>query len=283
MSLLSKKIGIDLGSSTVLIYVKGEGIVVNERCDEKRTLGELIGKANGRRRLFGPEVVVSVPSAVGSGERRAVAEAAMAAGARQVWLIDDPLAAAMGAGLPIAEARASAICDMGAATTEIAVISLSGMVVSRSIPVGGDSIDDAIAEHVRRTHGLVIDRRAAEEVKLVAGSAVEIADPLVAQIGTHDISSNEIAEAIQQPLRSIVGAIRQVLEETPPELATDVTQRGIVLCGGGAQLRGLAGYVSHHTGIPAFVADEPQTSVVRGAALALESFAVLKQNQSYLR
>jgi rod shape-determining protein MreB len=283
MSLLSKKIGIDQGSATVLIYVKGEGIVVNERSDEKRTLGELIGKANGRRRLFGPEVVVSVPSAVGSGERRAVAAAAMAAGARQVWLIDDPLAAAMGAGLPIAEARASAICDIGAATTEIAVISLSGMVVSRSIPVGGDSIDDAIADHIRRTHGLVIDRRAAEGVKLTAGSAVEMAVPLVAQVETFGVSSNEIAEAIQGPLLHIVAAIRQVLEETPPELAADVAQRGIVLCGGGAQLRGLAGYVSHHTGIPALVADEPQTSVVRGAALALESFAVLKQNQSYLR
>ena len=283
MSLLSKKIGIDLGSSTVLIYVKGEGIVVNERSDRKRSLGDLIGKANGRHRLFRPDVVVSVPSAVSSGERRAVAEAAMAAGARQVWLIDDPLAAAMGAGLPIAEPRASAICDIGAATTEIAVISLSGMVVSRSIPVGGDSIDDAIAQHVRRAHGVAIDRRAAEEVKLAAGSAVETAEPLVARAGSQDVSSNEIAEAIQEPLRQIVRAIRQVLDETPPELAADVAQRGIVLCGGGAQLRGLAGYVSRQAGIPAFVAEEPQTSVVRGAALALENFAVLKQNQSYLR
>ena len=337
MSLLSRKIGIDLGTSTVLIYVKGEGIVVNEpslvavnregtrilavgrqaydmvgRAPEairivrpmrdgviadfvvtEGMLHHLIGKVQGRQRLFKPEIMVCVPSGVTSVERRAVTEAAISAGARQAWLIDEPLAAAIGAGLPIAEARGSAICDVGGGTTEIAVISLSGMVVAHSIRVGGNRIDDAIAAYMKRRHNLLIGERTAEEVKIAAGSAVSMKQPLVADVRGRDlvsglpknieVSSNEIAEAIQEPLRQIVGAVRDVLEETPPELASDIFDRGIVLSGGGAQLRGLDRYISMHTGIPAIVADEPQTSVVRGTGLALENFEVLKRNQSYLR
>ena len=337
MSILSRKIGIDLGTSTVLIYVKGEGIVVNEpslvavnrdgtrilavgtkalemvgRAPEsiqvvrpmregviadfvvtEGMLHHLIGKVQGRQRLFKPEIMICVPSGVTSVERRAVTEAAISAGARQAWLIDEPLAAAIGAGLPIAEPRGNAICDIGGGTTEIAVISLSGMVVAHSIRVGGNRIDDAIETYMKRRHNLLIGERSAEEAKIAVGSAVPMKQPLLTEVRGRDlvtglprnvqISSNDMADAIQEPLRLIVGAVRDVLEETPPELAADIFDRGIVLTGGGAALRGLDRYISMHTGITAVVADEPQTTVVRGTGLALENFEVLKRNQSYLR
>jgi rod shape-determining protein MreB len=287
--MLSRKIGIDLGTSTVRIFVKGEGIVLNEPAvvtadrDSMRVLHRLIGKAKGRPRLFRPEVIVSVPSAVTAAERRAVTEAAISAGARQVWLIDEPLAAAMGAGLPIGEVRASAICEIGAGTTEIAVISLSGMVVAHSIPIGGNRVDEAIAAFVKREHNRVVDTRQAEEIKIAVGSAVAMKEPLVTEVDGITVSSNELVEAIQEPLLLIVEELRRVLAETPPDLAADVSERGVVLSGGAAQLRGLADFVSRHVGIPALVADEPQTSVVRGTGLALEHFEVLRRNQSYLR
>jgi len=337
LNLLSKKIGIDLGTSTVLIYVKGEGIVVNEPSlvavnrDGTRILAigrqalemvgrtpdaiqvvrpmregviadfvvtegmlhHFIGKVQGRQRIFKPEIMICVPSGVTSVERRAVTEAAISAGARQAWLIDEPLAAAIGAGLPIAEPRGNAICDIGGGTTEIAVISLSGMVVAHSIRVGGNRIDDAIAAYLKRKHNLLIGERTAEDLKIAAGSAVTMKEPLHAEVRGRDlvsglprsldVSSNEVVEAIQEPLRLIVGAVRAVLEETPPELAADIFDRGIVLSGGGAQLRGLDRYIAMHTGIPTVVANDPQTSVVRGTGLALENFEVLKRNQSYLR
>ena len=276
MSLLSRKIGIDLGSSTVLIYVKGEGVVVNERA-EGAAIGPLIAKASGRARLFRPEVAISVPSAVTSAERRKVTEAAISAGARQAWLIDEPLAAAIGAGLAIAERRASTICDIGAAKTEIAVISLSGMVVAHSIPVGGRHIDAAIAK------SLAIDEGAAEQVKIDIGSAVAMEEPLRVSVGTVQVSTNDLVETIQQSLRLIAGAILDTLREAPPRLAADIRERGIVLAGGGAQLRRIDAYLAEQTGVPTVVADEPQTSVVRGTGLALEKFEVLKRNQSYLR
>jgi rod shape-determining protein MreB len=334
---LSKKIGIDLGTSTVLIYVKGEGIVINEPSlvavnrDGTRILAvgrkaqemvgrtpeaiqvvrpmrdgviadfvvtegmlhHFIGKVQGRQRIFKPEIMICVPSGVTSVERRAVTEAAISAGARQAWLIDEPLAAAIGAGLPINEPRGNAICDIGGGTTEIAVISLSGMVVAHSIRVGGNRFDDAIAAYLKRKHNLLIGERSAEELKIAIGSAMTVKEPLLAEVKGRDlvsglprsleVSSNEIVEAIQEPLRFIVGAVRSVLEETPPELAADIFDRGIVLSGGGAQLRGLDRYLAMHTGIPMTIAEEPQTSVVRGTGLALENFEVLKRNQAYLR
>jgi len=337
LSILSRKIGIDLGTSTVLIYIKGEGIVMNEpslvavdrdgtrilavgkqafdmvgRAPEsiqlvrpmregaiadfaltERMLHHLVGKVQGRQRLFKPEIMICVPSGVTSVERRAVTEAAVSAGARQAWLIDEPLAAAMGAGLPIAQPRGHAICDIGGGTTEIAVISLSGMVVAHSIRVGGNRIDDAIATYMKRKRNLLIGERSAEEVKIAVGSAVPIKEPMLAEVRGQDlvtglprsveISSNDVAEAIQEPLRLIAGAVRDVLEQTPPELAAGIFDRGIVLSGGGAQLRGIDRYLSMHAGIPAVVADDPQTAVVRGTGLALEQFEVLKRNQSYLR
>jgi rod shape-determining protein MreB and related proteins len=326
---LSKKIGIDLGTSTVLIYVKGEGVVLNEpsvaavngdgtrilavgrQAEEmaggttngvrvvrpmrvtEGVLHHFIGKVHGRQRLFKPEIMISVPSAVTSVERRAVTEAAISAGARQTWLIDEPLAAAIGAGLRIHEPRGNAICDIGGGTTEIAVISMSGMVVAHSIGVGGNRIDAAIASYLERKHNLLVDERTAEEIKISTGAAVTMKEPLTGEVRGRDllsglprsleVSSNDIVEAIQEPLGLIIGAIRKVLEETPPELAADIFDRGIVLSGGGAQLRGLDQYVAMHAGIPAVVTEGPQTSVVRGTGLALENFEVLKRNQAYLR
>lgn len=335
--MLGKKIGIDLGTSTVLIFVKGEGIVINEPSlvalnrDGTRILAvgrqalemvgrapdtirvvrpmregviadfvvtegmlhHFIGKVQGRQRIFKPEIMICVPSGVTSVERRAVTEAAISAGARQAWLIDEPLAAAIGAGLPISEPRGNAICDIGGGTTEIAVISLSGMVVAHSIRVGGNRIDDAIAVHLKRRHNLLIGERTAEDIKIAVGSAVQMKEPLRIDVRGRDlvsglprnleVSSSDVTEAIQEPLRLIVGALRSVLEETPPELAADIFDRGIVLSGGGAQLRGIDRFLSMHTGIPVLIADEPQTSVVRGTGLALEHFEVLKRNESYLR
>src|SRR5881296_3920240 len=214
--MLSRKIGIDLGTSTVRMCIKGEGIVVNEpsdmalQRDTARTLQQLIGKAKGRPRLFKPEVVVSVPSAVTAIQRRAVTEAAISAGARLVWLIDEPLAAAMGAGLPIGELRASAICELGAGTTEIAVISLSGMVVAHSIPIGGNRLDEAIVSFLKREHQLEVDVRKAEEVKIAVGSAVAMREPLTIEIDGVKISSNQIVEAIRAPLLLIVEEVRRV-------------------------------------------------------------------------
>jgi rod shape-determining protein MreB len=335
--LLGKKIGIDLGTSTVLVYVKGEGIVINEpslvalnRDGTKilavgRQAAEMVGrtpetisivrpmregviadfvvtegmlhyfiaKVQGRQRIFKPEIMICVPSGVTSVERRAVTEAAISAGAKQAWLIDEPLAAAIGADLPISQPSGHAICDVGGGTTEVAVISLSGMVVAHSIRVGGNRIDDAIAAFVKRKHNLLIGERTAEDVKIGIGSALAPKELLTMEVRGRDIvsglpknitlNSREVAEAIQDPLAQIVGAVRGVLEETPPELAADIYDKGIVLTGGGALLRNLDRYLVMHTGVPAIVADDPQTCVARGTGLALEHFEVLKRNQLYLR
>jgi len=334
---LAKKIGIDLGTSTVLVYVRGEGIVINEPSlvavnrDGSRILAvgtqarEMVGRTpesiqvvrpmrdgviadfvategmlhyfiarvQGRQRIFKPEVMICVPSGVTSVERRAVTEAAISAGAKQAWLIDEPLAAAIGADLPINQPSGHAICDIGGGTTEIAVISLSGMVVAHSIRVGGNRIDDAIAAYIKRKHSLLIGERTAEEVKIEIGAAVQLKEDLSMEVRGRDlvsglpknvkVTSQEVVEAIQEPLAAIVGAVRAVLEETPPELAADIFDKGIVLTGGGAQLRGIDRYLVMHTGVPAIVADDPQTCVARGTGLALEHFEVLKRNQLYLR
>src|SRR2546422_1114712 len=239
--MLSRKIGIDLGTSTVRMCIKGEGIVVNEpsdmalQRDTARTLQQLIGKAKGRPRLFKPEVIVSVPSAVTSTQRRALTEAAISAGARQVWLIDEPLAAAMGAGLPIGEVRACGICEIGAGTTEVAVISLSGIVVANSIPVGGHSLDEAIVAYLKRRHGIAITEHTAEAIKVAVGSALPMEEPLFHVIEGVQISSNDIAEAVQETLRHIGDSIRAVLAEAPAKPDVVIRERGSVLSGGAAQ------------------------------------------------
>jgi rod shape-determining protein MreB len=237
--------------------------------------------------------MICVPSGVGSAERRRLTEAAISAGARQAWLIDPAVAAALGAGLPIAQPRASAICDVGAGLTEIAVIANSGTVVARSLAVAGNRIDSAIVDYIRQAHNMDIGERGAEGAKIAAGSAVPMEPQLITEVLGRDSSSrltktvqlttNQMLEAIEDCVRSIASALREVADETPARLAADVLQGGVVLTGGGARLRGLDRYLSMQTGIPARLAEEPETSVVRGAGLALESFEVLKHNHSYVR
>ena len=280
MSIFPKKIGIDLGTSAVLTYVKGEEVVYNEppltAQGRERTLRQVITKAQGRPRLFKPEVAVSVPSAQTSAERRAVAAAAIAAGARQAWLIDEPLAAALGAGLPVGEKRPSAICVIGATTTEVAVIAEWSTIVERSIPVGGRQIDAAIARWLRSVRGVDVDEAEAERLKIEIGAATRLENPARTEVRGVEVTSNDVAEAIAAPLRQIAATIRDALKQAP----ADVIGRGIVLSGGGAQLRDLDRYISREAGIPATVADQPQTAVVRGAGLALEDFEVVKRNHN---
>lgn len=275
-SVLSRKIGIDLGTSAARIYVKGEGIVVNEPAGAA-TLHNLLGKAQPRPRLFRPDVVVSVPSAIAAGERRAVTDEVMAAGARQVWLIDEPIAAAMGAGLPIAGVKATAICELGAGTTEVAVISRSGTVAERSLEVGGRALDRAIAARFG------VSAAEAEHLKIEIGSAVPMDEPLRGRAGAVEVTSNEVAEALRAPLEQIAALVRATLDDVSPRVAADVRERGLVLSGGGAQLRGIDRFISERAGIATLVAPEPQTSVVRGTGLALDNFEVLKRNQTYIR
>jgi rod shape-determining protein MreB len=334
---LSKKIGIDLGTSTFRVFVKGEGIVVSEpsvvavKRDSTRfvafgngvselmrrapdsvlvrfplregvindlaateaLLHHFIDRVQGRQRIFKPEVMICVPTSLTSSDRRAVTEAAVSAGARQAWLIDEPLAAAMGAGLPVAGRKASAICEIGGGTTEVAVIAESGTVAGRSIKVGGNRLDAEIAEHLRRKYSVEIDPHTSELVKIDVGSAVPMKQPLMTEVRGRDVisgssrtievHSNDVVDAIDEALRLIAGALREVVEETPRALAADVYERGVVLSGGGARLRGIDIYIATQTGIPARVADQPETSVVRGTGLALDNFEVLKRNQSYVR
>jgi rod shape-determining protein MreB len=334
---LSKKIAIDLGTSTFRVFVKGEGIVVTEPCvvavkrDSTRfvafghevsellqrdpesvvvrfplrdgtvldlaatgaMLHHFIDRVQGRQRIFKPEVMICVPTGMTSRDRRAVTEAAISAGARQAWLIDEPMAAAMGVGLPVADKRGSAICEIGGGTTEVAVIAESGTVAGRSIKVGGNRMDSAIAEFVRRKYSVDIDLQNAESAKIAVGSAVLIKHALITEVLGRDVASgspktievqtNDVVEAIDESLRLIADTLREVVEETPRTMAADIRDRGVVLSGGGARLRGLEIYLATRTGIPARVADQPETSVVRGTGLALDNFEVLKRNQSYVR
>jgi len=247
----------------------------------------------GISRLQRARVLICVPSAITEVEKRAVTEAARRAGAADPQLIEQPMAAAIGAGLPVDEPVGNLIIDVGGGTTETAVISLGGIVALEAVRTGSFDIDNCIQNYVRREYGIAIGERTAEEIKMAIGSAAPTPDEVHAEVRGRDlvsglpknvgVSSNEITEAIQEPLTAIVAGIRNVLEQTPPELAADIFERGIVLSGGAAQLRGLDRFVSMHTGIPAIVADEPQTCVVRGTGLALEQFEVLKRNQLYLR
>jgi rod shape-determining protein MreB len=269
-----------------------EGVITDLAATEA-LLRHFIDRVQGRQRIFKPEVMICIASGVGRVERRDLTEAAISAGARQAWLIDEALAAALGAGLEIAQLQGHAMCVVGAGTTEIAVIAESGTVVARSIPMGGDRMDAAIAAHLRREHNLLIEEHSAEQLKISIGAALPVSSPRVTVVDGLDASSrsaksirlnaNEIAEAIGECLRPIADAVREVIEETPPKLAADVRQRGFVLTGGAAQLAGLDRYLSMQTGIPARLAAQPAISVVMGAGMALESFEVLKRDHSYVR
>ncbi|MBI5446813.1 MAG: rod shape-determining protein, partial [Deltaproteobacteria bacterium] len=248
-----------------------------------------IQKVHNRRKLVRPRVIVGVPSGITQVEKRAVRESAESAGAREVYLIEEPMAAAIGAGLPVTDPGGNMIVDIGGGTTEIAVISLAGIVYSQSVRVGGDKMDEAIVQYIKRKYNLLIGERTAEQVKIAVGDAYP--DPegdrramevkgrdLVAGIPkTITVGSEEIRESIREPVKAIVQAVRITLEKTPPELAADIVDSGIVLAGGGALLRNLDALLREETGLPIVVADDPLSCVALGAGMALDEIKLLRE------
>jgi rod shape-determining protein MreB and related proteins len=242
-----------------------------------------------QHRFAHPRVVVCVPSGVTGVERRAVEEATLSAGARQAYLIEEPMAAAIGAGLPIAEPAGNMIVDVGGGTSEVAVISLGGIVVSQSLRVGGDEMDESIVNHVKKEYKLLIGQQTAEEIKLEIGSAFPMKDELKAEVRGRDmltglpktviLSSDEVRHALEEPTGQIIDAIRQTLDKTPPELAADIMDRGVMLAGGGALLTGLDERLRHETHMPVHVADSLLTCVAVGSGKSLEEFEVIHRSQ----
>ncbi|PKQ29195.1 MAG: rod shape-determining protein [Actinobacteria bacterium HGW-Actinobacteria-10] len=234
-----------------------------------------------------PRVVVCVPSGVTEVEKRAVFEATMQAGARHAYLIEEPMAAAIGAGLPIQEPTGNMVVDIGGGTTEVAVISLGGIVVAQSIRIAGDEFDEAIIAHVKRVYNVLIGERTSEEIKFEIGSAWPLLEEVDVEVRGRDLltglprtismESEEIREAIEEPLAAIIAAVKSTLEQTPPELASDLMEYGIVLTGGGSLLRGLDERLKHETGMPVHVSENALTNVVDGSAMALEEIDALKK------
>lgn len=329
--MLTKRIGIDLGTANSLVWVEGEGIVLNEPTvvavsmedmrvvavgkDAKIMLGRTPGnivatrpmkdgviadyavteamlkffiqKAVGKSVILKPEIMICVPAGCTQVERRAVLDATLAAGARRSYLIDEPLAAAIGAGIPIAEASGNMILDIGGGAAEAAVISLGGVVVSRSTRVGGTKLDEAIADYVRRKHNLIIGDVTAEEVKMKVGSAIKLKRPENIRIKGRDsvqglprtieITSDDITEAMSKPLSQIISMVKSVLEETPPELASDIIDKGIVMSGGTSMLRNLDELLTRETGVPCYIAEDPMLCVVKGTGTAIENIDVYRR------
>lgn len=330
--MFSKKIGIDLGTMTVLVYMPKRGIIINEPSvvaisvhdkkvlavgkEAKEMLGRtpdtiiakhplkdgviadyrtteamlryFINKALGGMRLFRVEVMVAVPGGITSTERRAVIDATISAGAKSAYIIKEPVVAAIGADIPIGSPSGHMIIDIGGGTSEIAVISLGGIIASSSIRIGGNKLDAAIMEHVRRKYGLAIGERTSEEIKIQIGSALYLENKLEMQVKGRDmvsglprvatINSDDVTDAIQHELQGIVEAIKDVLHNTPPELSADVMEKGIVVSGGSAQLRNLDKLFSEATGVPAFIANEPQLCVAKGTGIALENLESYKRS-----
>ena len=319
---LGTAVGIDLGTSNILVYVKGKGIVVREPAvvavsegaivamgDEAREmlgrtpgsvsavkpvqdgvisnftitqkmLRYLLTRVCGRRRFFKPQVCICVPSGATAVEKRAVIEAAMAAGAKRAIPVEEPMAAAIGAGLEVTTARGHFIVDVGGGTTDIAVISLGGIVLSESVRIGGTAMDTMIARQIKRSYNLIVGERTAEEVKIKVGSAyplpgettmaVKGRDVVTGLPKTIEISSEEVRDALAEPMASLVERVRGVLERTPPELAADIIEQGITLTGGGALLQGLDRLIESQTDVPVRLAEDPLTCVAVGTGLYLE-------------
>jgi rod shape-determining protein MreB len=261
-----------------------DGVIANFDICEKM-LRYFIGRVH-HRRFAKPRMVICVPSGITGVEQRAVLEVAMQAGARKAYIIEEPMAAAMGAGLPIHEPTGNMVVDIGGGTTEVAVISLGGIVTSQSVRIGGDELDDAIITFIKKEHSLALGERTAEEIKIKMGSAWPMEDELTAEIRGRDLvtglpktivaSTEEIREAMEEPVSAIVDAIKVTLDKTPPELAADIMEQGIVLTGGGALLNGLDLRLSAETGMPITVARNPLHCVAVGSGLCLEEFEDLK-------
>jgi len=298
----SSDLAIDLGTANTLIYVRGKGIVLDEPSvvairqeggpNGKRTIAAVGLEAKQmlkqfirmvhESRLFSPSprIIICVPCGSTQVERRAIRESALGAGASQVFLIEEPMAAAIGAGLPVSEPSGSMVVDIGGGTTEVGVISLGGIVYKGSIRVGGDKFDEAIINYIRRNYGMLIGEPTAEMIKKTIGSAFPGSEVREMEVKGRNlsegiprsftVSSNEILEALTDPLNNIVSSVKIALEQTPPELGADITDRGIMLTGGGALLRDIDRLLIEETGLPVLVAEDPLTCVVRGCGMALE-------------
>ena len=264
-----------------------DGVIADFEVAEEM-IKEFIRKVHNRRSLAGPQIVVGVPSGSTAVERRAIQESAESAGARRVWLIEEPMAAAIGAGLPVTEPTGSLVVDIGGGTTEVAVLSLGGIVYSRSVRVGGDKMDEAIIGYIRRNYNLLVGEGSAERIKKEIGAACppDDGDGAAMEIKGLDlmngvpkrlvITERQIAETLAEPISTIVDAVKVALEHTAPELAADIVDKGIVLTGGGALLGKIDYILSHATGLPVTIADDPLTCVALGAGRALEEFRKLK-------
>ena len=327
-----KKIGIDLGTANILVFLPQKGVVINEpsviavSIDDNKILAvgnkakEMLGKTpesirasrpvkdgviadykvteammryfinkvSGKVRFFKPEVIVSVPAGITSTERRAVIDATMQAGAKAAYVVKEPILAAIGAGIPINTPFGNMIIDIGGGTSEVAIISLGGVVSFSSVRVGGDKLDKAISEFIRKKHGIIIGDRNAEEIKIKIGNAIISDEDNFMEVRGRDlvsglpktikISSNEITEAIQDELQEIIKAVKNVLQNTPPELSSDVIDRGMVLSGGGALLKNLDKLLSQVTGVPCYVADDPLLCVVKGTGKVLDDLDLYKRS-----
>ena len=264
-----------------------DGVIADYRVTEAM-LRYFINKALGKVRFFRPEVMISVPGGITSTERRAVIDAAVSAGAKTAFVIKETVAAAIGAGIPISSASGNLIIDMGGGTTDVAVLSLGGIVNSTSVRVAGNKIDQAIIEFVRKHHGLAIGDRTAEDIKITIGSALILPEEEVMEIKGRDnisglpktvtISTNEVVEAIQEQLHEIVKAVKTVLQDTPPELASDIIDKGMIMTGGTSQLRNLDQFIAKAVGVPCYVAEEPLLCVAKGTAIALEHLDSYKKS-----
>ena len=330
--LFSNDMAVDLGTANTLVYVKGEGIVLNEpsivaihQADNtvlavgkeakamlgrtpgnivairplkdgviadfdvtEKMLGYFIRRVHKRRALVRPRIVIGVPSGITQVEKRAVRDSAMQAGAREVYLIEEPMAAAIGAGMPITEPGGNMIVDIGGGTTEVAVISLSGIVYSRSVRIAGDEMDEAIIQYIRKNYNLLIGERRAEEIKIKLGSAYPIdGERRTVEVKGRDlidgipktivIGDDEIREALRETIMTIVDAVRTALERTPPELAADIVDKGIVVTGGGALLKGLDLLLRQETNLPITIADDPLSYVALGTGKVLDELDLLKK------
>ena len=272
----------------VAIRPMKDGVIADFEVTEAM-LRYFIQKVHNRRRLAWPRVAVSVPSGITAVERRAVVESTMQAGATKVYIIEEPMAAAIGAGLPVQEPQGCMIVDIGGGTTEVAVISLGGIVFAKSVRVAGDEMDTAIIQHLKRTYNMMVGDRTAEEIKIAIGSAYALKEELQMQVKgrdqvmglprTIDITSEEIREALREPVAAIVEAVRVTLERTPPELSADIVDRGVVLAGGGALLRGLDQLIARETGLHVTVAEDPLGAVVLGGGKFLEELKHTKPEE----
>ncbi len=331
MGMFSNDMGIDLGTASTLVYVKGQGVVLCEPSvvaiekgslnvlavgeEAKRMLGRTPGsivairpmkdgviadfeiteamlryfikKVHNKKVFVRPRIIVAIPSGITEVEKRAVRDSALHAGAREVYLVEEPIAAAIGVGLPIQEPAGNMIVDIGGGTTEIAVISLGGIVFAKSIRIGGDEMDLAVINHMKKTYNLMVGERTSEEIKIKIGSAYPLEEELGMEVRGRDlvsglpklitISSEEIREALSEPVNQILESVRLTLERIPPELSADLIERGIVMAGGGSLLKGLDKLIAEDTGLPVHIADDPITAVALGTGKVLNEINYLKK------